>query len=56
VKNTLGFDVYGTLVDPSGMAKHLARDLGVEAANFAKFAPVRRLTIIFADIKLQRFS
>jgi hypothetical protein len=35
MKITLAFDVYGTLVDPSGMAKHLADDLGIEAASFA---------------------
>jgi hypothetical protein len=34
MKTTLAFDVYGTLVDPAGMAKH--QDLGVEAANFAE--------------------
>ena len=28
MKITLMFDVYGTPVDPSGMAKHLADDLG----------------------------
>ena len=28
MKITLIFDVDGTLVDPSGMAKHLADDLG----------------------------
>jgi 2-haloacid dehalogenase len=35
MKNTLAFDVYGTLVDPCGMAKHLAHDLGAKAAEFA---------------------
>jgi hypothetical protein len=29
------FDVYGILVDPSGIAKHLAHDLDVQAADFA---------------------
>jgi len=28
MKITLAFDVYGTLVDPSGMAEHLTQDLG----------------------------
>ena len=35
MKITLGFDVYGTLVDPSGMAKHLADELGAKASTFA---------------------
>jgi len=35
MKITLGFDVYGTLVDPSGMAKHLADELGAKAIAFA---------------------
>jgi 2-haloacid dehalogenase len=35
MKITLAFDVYGTLVDPSGMATHLAHDLGVRATEFA---------------------
>jgi hypothetical protein len=35
MKITLAFDVYGTLVDPSGMAKHLAWDLGGEAVSFS---------------------
>jgi 2-haloacid dehalogenase len=35
MKITLAFDVYGTLVDTSGMAKHLAHDLGAKATEFA---------------------
>jgi 2-haloacid dehalogenase len=35
MKITLAFDVYGTLVDPSGMAKHLAHDLGAAFRLFA---------------------
>jgi 2-haloalkanoic acid dehalogenase, type II len=35
MKITLAFDVYGTLVDPSGMAKPLADDLGAKATEFA---------------------
>jgi 2-haloacid dehalogenase len=35
MKITLAFDVYGTLVDPSGMAEHLAHELGAKAAAFA---------------------
>jgi 2-haloacid dehalogenase len=35
MKITLAFDVYGTLVDPSGMANYLADDLGAKASEFA---------------------
>ena len=35
MKITLAFDGYGTLADPSGMARHLAQDVGVKAADFA---------------------
>ena len=35
MKITLAFDVYGTLVDPSGMADHLSADLGAQATEFA---------------------
>jgi 2-haloacid dehalogenase len=35
MKITLAFDVYGTLVDPSGMATHLAHDVGAKATEFA---------------------
>jgi hypothetical protein len=35
MKITLAFGVYGTLVDPSGMATHLAHDLGARATEFA---------------------
>jgi 2-haloacid dehalogenase len=35
MKITLAFDVYGTLVDPSGMATHLSHDLGAKATEFA---------------------
>jgi 2-haloacid dehalogenase len=35
MKITLAFDVYGTLVDPSAMARHLADELGTKAGEFA---------------------
>jgi 2-haloacid dehalogenase len=35
MKITLAFDVYGTLVDPSGMANHVADELGTKASEFA---------------------
>ena len=30
---TLGFDVYGALVDPTAMAEHVAREVGPKAAG-----------------------
>jgi FMN phosphatase YigB (HAD superfamily) len=56
VKITLGFDVYGTLVDPSGMAKHLAHDLGVEAANFADFWREKQLEYSFRRGLMQNYA
>jgi 2-haloacid dehalogenase len=56
VKITLGFDVYGTLVDPSGMAKHLALDLGVEAANFADFWREKQLEYSFRRGLMQNYA
>jgi 2-haloacid dehalogenase len=44
---TLAFDVYGTLVDPSGMAKYLAEDLGPQAADFANFWREKQLEYSF---------
>lgn len=32
MKTTLAFDVYGTLVNPAGMTRHLADDIGASAA------------------------
>jgi HAD superfamily hydrolase (TIGR01493 family) len=34
MNTTLAFDVYGTLVDPFGMAKHLAHDLGANILEY----------------------
>jgi 2-haloacid dehalogenase len=56
VKITLGFDVYGTLVDPSGMAKHLAPDLGGEAANFADFWREKQLEYSFRRGLMQNYA
>jgi 2-haloacid dehalogenase len=44
---TLAFDVYGTLVDPSGIAKYLTDDLGPKAAEFANFWRERQLEYSF---------
>lgn len=43
MKITLAFDVYGTLVDPSGFAKHLAHYLGIQAADFANLRTEKQL-------------
>jgi 2-haloacid dehalogenase len=47
MKITLAFDVYGTLVDPSGMATHLAHDLGAKAPEFADFWREKQLEYSF---------
>jgi 2-haloacid dehalogenase len=47
MKITLAFDVYGTLVDPSGMAKHLTDDLGPQAVEFADFWREKQLEYSF---------
>lgn len=36
MKITLTFDVWGTLVDPARMARHLAQDVGPRAGEFAE--------------------
>jgi 2-haloacid dehalogenase len=47
MKITLAFDVYGTLVDPSAMAKHLAHDVGTKADDFAGFWREKQLEYSF---------
>src|SRR6266481_5673918 len=47
MKITLAFDVYGTLVDPFGMAKHLAHDVGTKADDFAGFWREKQLEYSF---------
>ena len=47
MKITLAFDVYSTLVDPSGMAKHLTDDLGPQAVEFADFWREKQLEYSF---------
>jgi 2-haloacid dehalogenase len=56
MKITLGFDVYGTLVDPSGMAKHVADDLGSEAASFAEFWREKQLEYSFRRGLMQNYA
>ena len=47
MNTTLAFDVYGTLVDPSGMAKYLTDDLGPKAAGFVNFWREKQLEYSF---------
>ena len=56
MKITLAFDVYGTLVDPSGMAKHLADDLGIEAASFANLWREKQLEYSFRRGLMQNYA
>ena len=56
MKITLAFDVYGTLVDPSGMAKHLAHDLGAKAAEFADCWREKQLEYSFRRGLMQNYS
>ena len=44
---TLGFDVYGTLVDPLGIAKDLEAAVGSEAARFAALWREKQLEYLF---------
>src|SRR5258708_12199858 len=55
MKITLAFDVYGTLVDPSGMAKHLADDLGIPA-SFADFWREKQLEYSFRRGLMQNYA
>jgi 2-haloacid dehalogenase len=56
MKITLAFDVYGTLVDPSGMAKHLAHDLGAKAAEFADCWREKQLEYSFRRGLMQNYA
>ena len=53
MKITLAFDVYGTLVDPSGMAVHLSADLGAKATEFADYWREKQLDRVFAAPQLE---
>src|SRR5215472_9237254 len=53
---TLAFDVYGTLVDPSGMAKHLTDDLGSQAADFADFWREKQLDYSFRRALMRNYA
>ena len=56
MKITLAFDVYGTLVDPSAMAKHLAYDLGAKAAEFADCWREKQLEYSFRRGLMQNYA
>jgi 2-haloacid dehalogenase len=56
MKVTLAFDVYGTLVDPSGMAKHLAQDLGTKAAEFADCWREKQLEYSFRRALMDNYA
>src|SRR5262249_37824834 len=56
MKITLAFDVYGTLVDPSGMAKYLADDVGTQAAEFADLWREKQLEYSFRRGLMRNYS
>jgi 2-haloacid dehalogenase len=56
MNTTLAFDVYGTLVDPSGMAKHLTNNLGTKAADFVAFWRDKQLEYSFRRGLMQNYA
>jgi 2-haloacid dehalogenase len=56
MNTTLAFHVYGTLVDPFGMAKHLAHDLGAKAANFANCWREKQLEYSFRRALMRNYA
>ncbi len=56
MKSTLAFDVYGTLVDPSGMAIHLAYDVGTDAAAFAEVWREKQVEYCFRRGLMQHYA
>src|SRR5262249_39209592 len=46
----------GTLVDPFGMAKHLAHDLGAKAANFANCWREKQLEYSFRRALMRNYA
>lgn len=55
MKVTLAFDVYGTLVNPAGMAGHLARDVGGNAAAFTALWRDKQLEYSFRRGLMQNY-
>jgi 2-haloacid dehalogenase len=56
MKVTLAFDVYGTLVNPAGMARHLADDFGTGAAAFAELWREKQLEYSFRRGLMQNYA
>jgi 2-haloacid dehalogenase len=56
MKITLAFDVYGTLVDPFGMAKPLAHDLGAKATEFADCWREKQLECSFRRSLMRNYA
>lgn len=56
VETTLLFDVYGTLVDPAGMARHLAADVGAGAPAFAALWREKQVEYAFRRGLMQNYA
>ena len=56
MKITLAFDVYGTLVDPCGMAVHLAAECQDTAEQFAEFWREKQLEYSFRRGLMQNYA
>lgn len=53
---TVLFDVYGTLVDPAGMAEHLAADIGERSVEFATLWREKQLEYSFRRGLMQNYA
>lgn len=53
---TLAFDVYGTLVDPAGIAQQLQADLGATASDFAALWREKQLEYSFRRGLMQLYA
>ncbi len=53
---TIAFDVYGTLVDPAGMAEHLRADVGDDAVAFATLWREKQLEYSFRRGLMQHYA
>jgi 2-haloacid dehalogenase len=53
---TVAFDVYGTLVDPAGMAEHLRGDVGDDAQAFATLWREKQLEYSFRRGLMQHYA
>jgi 2-haloacid dehalogenase len=52
----IGFDVYGTLVDPLGLDRHLEPLVGVKAADFARLWRTKQLEYSFRKGLMERYE